>query len=155
MGAKGITIVEEGKIINLLVPTASLGGVGDSSAFHMKEASHASIYIQNGSITNATTIRLYEATTVGLTVAATLAFKYATATASDVFAAIADATTAGFATGTSNNCSFCIELDASALTDGYPYVALHFTTAAANAIAASAILTGLRYAEDVNLTALD
>jgi len=155
MGAKGISISEEGKIINLLVPTANTAGVGYSTAFHLKEASHATIYVQTGSITNAATVRLYESQTAGLTVAATLAAKYGAASANDVFAALATMTTAGFSTGTTNNYSWVIEVDASMLTDTYPYVALHFTTAAAIAISASAILTGLRYAEDVNLTALD
>ena len=155
MGAKGITLVEEGHPIPLQVPTGSTGGVGYSDVFHMKEASHASILIQTGAITNAATITVNECTGAGATGATAIAFKYCSTTATDVFGALTLGTAGGFATGTTNNYNWMIELDASELSDGYPYVCLHFTTAAAIFINAAAVLTGLRYAEDTNATMLD
>ena len=155
MAAKGITLVEEGHFINLLVPTSSTGGTGHSNCFHMKEASHATIYVQCGSITNGTTVTVDECNTAAAGSATAITFDYASGTAGDVFGALAARTAGGFPTGTTDNYHYVIELDASDLSDGYPYVCLHFTTAASISIAATAILSGLRYKEDAGLTFTD
>lgn len=162
MGAHGISLGQEGHIINILPPSTSFAIDSlYSDLFHLKEAAHASIIISTGSMTSSTTFTLYESATSGGTTTSVLGttagitYK-ATATAlSDTYCAPTTFTTAGLTTGTTNNLTWVIEVDSQDLTDGYPYLRLQFTSTAAVQIGATAVLTGLRYAEDINLSAID
>jgi hypothetical protein len=123
----------------------------------LKEASHATVIIQTGTVTSSCTFILYESDDSSGTTKAALAanYKYTATAASDTFSAMAAFPVAGATTGTTNNLTFVIELDASALTDGKPYAAINFSSTAAIQISAVAVLTGLRYQDQVNLSAID
>ena len=155
MAGKGFWASEEGHVVNLFPPTTETNGLGFGDWMHMKESSHASIIITCGAITNATTVTLYEASNSSGSSNTAIVFNLASATSTDIFGAISAATTGGFTTDTTNNSSFVIEVDASQLTDGKPYIGLHTTTAAANVFSAVAVLSGRRYAEDIGLSATD
>jgi hypothetical protein len=155
--AKGTPLGEYGHVVNILPPTTAIAGTPYSDWFHLKEAAHASIIIQTGTVTSSSTFILYESTDSSGTTTSTIAATYkAVATAaSDTFSAKAAFSTSGLTTGTTNNLTWIIDIDAGALTDGYPYLGVNFSSTAAIQISAAAILTGLRYAEDVNLSAVD
>lgn len=162
MGAHGIALGQEGHIINILPPTAAIAGSPYSDWFHLKEAAHATIVITTGAMTSATTFTLYESTSTAgssatvLGATAGLNYKTALTTLSDIYTAPASFTTSGLTSGlTVGQRSFVIEVDSQDLTDGYPYLAVRFTSTATLSIQAIAILTGLRYASDINESAID
>ena len=162
MGAHGTSLGQEGHIINILPPTTAFSIDGlYSDIFHMKEAAHASIIITTGTMTSSTTFTLYESATSGgtsTTVLGTTAginYKAVATAASDTFTAPAAFTVAGLTTGSTNDLTWVIEVDSQDLTDGYPYMRLQFTSTAACQVSAIAVLTGLRYSEDINLSAID
>ena len=153
---KGISLSEQCQVVSIL-PSVAATSATESDYFHLKESAHASIIIQTGVVTNASTITLYESQTSGGTVESAINFDYySTSTAgSDTFSSKQTATVGGISTGTTNNLCWCIELDASALSDSYPYCAVKFSTAATIQIGAVAVLSGRRYAEDIGASAID
>ena len=152
----GLNIGSEQHVVNLLVPTANTAGVGTSDTFKMTNAGVVNIVVTTGTVTNAATITVRECTAAAGTSATAIVFNYYnTATAdSDTFTALTAATVGGISTGTTNNLTWVIPIHASELTDGYDWINVHFTTAAAIAISAVAVLGDLRYASETNLTAI-
>jgi len=146
MSAKGFTIPEEGKLVNLLSPV-DIGGVAKTSDyFNLKNASHVDILITCGAITNAATITVEESDdNAGGTTTAIGFDYYAYGAADDTPGTRTTVANTGFSTGTTNGVMFVISIDASQLTDGYPYLVVKATNAAANVIAMVAVLSGVRY----------
>jgi len=155
MGAHGITIAEECHIVNGLAPVDMGDVTKTSDYFSLKEYSHASIIITKGA-GSATTITLYESQTIGGTVEATMAFDYyaETTAAGDTLGDRTAATTAGFAVSANSGVMYSIEVDASQLTDTYPYLAVKATTAATCLLAMTVILSGTRYQKENTNTAI-
>ncbi len=108
-------------------------------------------------MTNASTFIVEENTGAGGTGATAIVFKYAEASTagSDVYLAVQSATVGGVTTSTRNNMTWVIEIDASQLSDGSPYLNVNFSSGATIQIGAVAVLSGLRYAEDISLSAID
>lgn len=157
MGAKGITISEECHIVNALAPVDIGGAAKTSKYFHVKNHAHVTIIVTCGVVGNAATITVEESDDSSGSNTNAIDFKYAqeTTAAGDTLGALAwVGATTGISTGTNNGTIHVIEIDASQLTDGYPYLVVKTTNAAANLISVVAILSGSRYGGDQNATAI-
>ena len=146
MSAKGFTIPEEGRVVNLLT-AIDVGGVAKTAdSFNMKNAAHADIIIQSGVIGNTATITVYENTDNAAGGETAIGFDYYLYGASDDTPGTRQtATSSGFATGTTSGSMYVICLDASQLSDGSPYVSVKTSSAAAHMISMVAVLSGCRY----------
>jgi len=154
--SKGITIAEHCHVVCALAPV-DIGGVAKvSDYFSLENYAHATIIVACGAVTNAATITVEESTTNAGAATTPIAYKYAqeTTAAGDTPGALAWATAAGISTGTNNGTILIIEIDASQLTDGYPYLVVKASAAAANLISVVAILSGSRYAQATTPTAI-
>ena len=153
---KGITIAEECHIVNALPPVDIGAAAKTSDYFSMANYAHASIIVTMGAVGNDTTITLFEATTIGPAAETVIGFDlYQEVTAAgDTLGARTATAVGGFATGTNTGTIHVIEIDASELTDGYPYLAVKTTNAAAALISVVAILSGTRYQSAVTPTAI-
>lgn len=152
---KGFHLGVAGHVVNILPPTSAVAATS-SDYFHLKEAGHVDIVILTGTVTNATTVTVYESQTSGGTTQTAITFDYYECTAgTDTWSAKTSATAGGVSLTTGNDRAMVISIDASQLTDGYPYVMAQFSTAAACKISANAVLSDLRYSTEVNLSAID
>lgn len=149
-------------IVPIYGPTVAVASTRNyTDYFHVKEAAHATIIIMTGTNTSASTFIVYESQTSGGTVktalgtTACVVYKATATSASDTFSAAAAFTTSGLTTTTTGNLTWIIDVDAGQMTDTYPYLTVNISSAASTAIAALAILSGLRYASDTNLSAID
>jgi len=154
---KGITLAEVGHIVNIIPAIDITGGVtGD--VFTMENHSHATIIISIGvSAAAFTKIIVNECTSFAAAGATAIAYSiYKEETASgDTLGARTAVAAAGVAPSANDNIHYVIELDASELSDGSPYVQLSLTNGANSVIASAvAILTGSRYAEESSATAI-
>ena len=147
---------QDSHAVNILPPRASTSAT-ESDWFHLKKGSHADIIVTTGSVTNASTFSVREATSNAGSGATAIAFNYysVSTASSDTFSTLTAATAGGVSTGTTNNLSFVISLNGSDLSDGSPYVSLLFSTAATIAIQSVAIIQGLRWGGDVPASAID
>jgi len=144
---------EMGKPIVGVAPV-DIGGVAKTSDyFSMANYSHASIIVVCGVIGNAATITVEESNNSSGGATTAIAFDYYQVTAG-VTGARTAATSAGFSTGTTASSMFIIEIDAADLSEGYPWLVVKATNAAANLIAIIPILSGARYAQKVPPTAI-
>jgi len=153
---KGTTIAEQAHVVNALGPvdTGSVAKVSDY--FCLKKYAHATIVVTTGAVTNAATITVEESDDKDGSNTTAIAFAYYAelTAAGDTLGNRTAATSAGFSTGTNNNCTFVIEIDAAELTDGYPYLVVKATNAAACLISIVAILSGARFQGDPTPTAI-
>jgi len=152
---KGFLPAEMGHIVNILPPIDITGGVtGD--VFSMRDYAHATIIVQVGvSAAAFTKIIVNECTSfaaAGATAIAHSIYKEETSLG-DTLGARTAVAAAGTTPSANDNIFYVIELDASELSDGSPYVQLSLTNGA-NSVIASAIviLSGARYAEDQSAT---
>ena len=152
-----IQVPTEGHVVNVLPPVDLNGSAKTGDIFHLKNYSHVDIIIQLGVTGAASTVTLKECDDVTPSASTAIAFNYyaETTAAGDTLGALTAATTSGFATSTNDNVMYVISLDASELSDGYPYLQLNFSDPAAGTIASAvAVLSGARYGEDQNATAI-
>ena len=150
---KGFVTAEHGHVVNALSPVDINGGAKTSDYFSLKNYHHVSIIISMGVVTGDTKITMWESADNGGVSKNLRIFDYyeEKAVAGDTFTTRKSVTVAatGFQTGTNNNTTFVIELDASELTDGYPYIAI-LTDGAATVtmISVAAVFSGARHAGD-------
>lgn len=142
----GFVLSEQGKPVAGIAPVDIGGAAKTSDYFSMENYSHASIIVYCGAITNAATITVEESDDNAGSDTTAIAFNYYQITAG-VTGDRTAATTAGFSTGTTDGSMFVIEIDAADLSDGYPYLVVKTTDAAANLITVVPILSGARYAQ--------
>ncbi len=151
--SNGITIEEQGHVVNILPPASAVTAL-TSDSFLMENWGHASIIIQTGagSVCTITVFDAASATGSG----ASMIFNYAqeTADAGDTLAVLAAATTVGVAMPTADNVYMVIEIDADELRDGYPWILIRADATTANYISAVAILSGGRYQKDITATVI-
>jgi hypothetical protein len=151
---KGIQLAVQQAVANILPPTAAVAATV-SDYFTMENAAHVDVVVTTGSVTNASTLTVREHASDGGTAAAIAFDYYSTATAgSDTFSARTSATAGGISTGTTNNLTFVLSVDAAELTDGSDWLSVAFATAGTIQIAATAILSGLRYASETPVSSL-
>lgn len=149
-------VANEGHVVNIL-PPVDIGGVAKTSDyFSLKNYTHASILITCGAITNAATITVEESDDASGTNTTAIAFEYfsETTSAGDTLGTRTSASASGFSTGTTNSVTFVIEIDSEDLSDGYPYLVVKATNAAANLISMVAVLSGARYPAEASITAI-
>lgn len=142
----GIVLAEQGKVVAGLAPVDIGGAAKTSDYFTLENYSHASIIVYCGAITNAATITVEESDDNSGSDTTAIAFKYYQITAGATGDRTA-ATTSGFSTGTTDGSMFVLEIDAAELTDGYPFLVVKATNAAANLITVVSVLSGARYAQ--------
>lgn len=149
---------QEGHIVNVLPPIDITGGAtGDR--FKMTNYSHATIIVQIGvSAAAPTKIIVKECTAATSGTATAIAFDYYAeeTAAGDTLGAKQTAAATGITPSANNTIFYVIELDARDLSDGYPWVEVSITNASGNSVIASivAILSGARYSNDQNATAI-
>ena len=153
---KGIVIAEQCHVVNALPPIDVGGGAKTSDYFSLKNYAHASIIVTMGVVTNDTLITVEESDDSSGSNTTAIAFaRYEEKTAAgDTLSTRTATAAAGFQTGTNNSTTFVIEIDASQLTDGYPYLVVKTDNAAAALISVVAILSGSRYAKEQTPTAI-
>lgn len=156
---KGFNIGELGHVVNILPPINVDTANGASCVcFNMEGYAHADIIIQTG-VTDATagTITVEECTNQAAGTATAIAFAYyaETTAAGDTLGARTAATAAGVVLSANDNCMYVISIDASQLTDGYPWIQVEWSNPGGTTIgSAVAILSGARYANDQSPTAI-
>lgn len=149
---KGFVISEQGHFVNILPPVDITGGK-NAQAFGMQNYQHASILIQIGVSAAAFTKILVNQCTksdgTGATAIPFYIYTQETAGASnDVLSARTAVTSAGYTPSAADGIFYVIEIDASELADGSPYIQLQLTNGVNSVIASAvAILSGARYAE--------
>lgn len=147
---KGLVLAEQAHIENIL-PAVDITGGKTAQAFSMRNHGHASILLIVGvSAAAFTKIILNQCTDVSGTGAVPIPFylyKQETAGANqDVVGSRSQVLATGYTPSANDNIFYCIELDASELSDGFAYVQLQLTNGANSVIAtALAILSGPRF----------
>lgn len=139
-------------------------GTSYSDVVSLKNYNHVTFYYikaaQDG--TTYSTLTVEACTTAAAAAVDAIAFRYkkvadiTLTTGSDVPGALTDATTAGIACANTANNVVIIEVDAAALTDGYPYCRLKMVETGDNPTdgCVIAILSEPRFASDVPISAL-
>ena len=153
----GITIAEEAHVVNIIPPVDINGGAVESDYFNLKQYAHASIVLTLGVTGAASTVTLFESDDNGGTDETAIGFDYyaETTDAGDTLGARTTVESTGFATATSDNITYVIEVDAAELTDGYPYLVLKLSDPEVATLASAvAVLSGARYAGAVTPTAI-
>lgn len=161
MAAKGFNIAEECHVVHFLHPVdldSSQHSAQITDRIHLGRYRHVSIIISLGVTGAAATITLIPYTAAsGGSAASAIAFNYyaETTAAGDTLSGKTAATASGFATSTNDTVFYVIELDASELPDGYPWLGVTITDpTAATFGAVVAILSGARYSGDQSPTVL-
>jgi len=155
---RGFIAAVGGHIVNILPPIDITGGK-NAQAFSLKKHHHASIFVQIGVSAAAFTKILLNACTDASgsnpTALPFTIYKQETAGANqDVLSAKTAVTSAGYTPSANDNIFYVIEIDASELPDGSPYLQLQLTNGSNSVIASAvAVLSGSRYAEESSATA--
>lgn len=158
----GINIAESGHVIPLIFPKDVTGGA-TGETFCMRDWDHATIIVTIGATAGALTrFVVSECTGKDAAGAAAIAYTYyaglttGAAADCDVLSAELAAGVAGIDLAETDNIFYVIEIDAADLSDGYEWIYVNVTSAAAvNLLCAIAVLTGSRYAGPGSRTALD
>jgi len=154
---KGITLAEQGHVVNILPPKDINGAAQTSQYFSMENYAHATIIVSLGVTGAASTLTVEAASDsagTGSTAIAYDVYKEETA-AGDTLGSRTAIAAAGFASSTNDSIFYVIELDASELPAGKPWVCLKASNpGAATFVCVLAILTGARYQKDGTPSAL-
>ena len=157
MSGKGISLAENCHIVNITPPIDINGAGATSDYFNVKGASHVSIICQLGVTGAATTITVEESDDASGSNTTAIAFtSYAEETAGgDTLTGPTATTSSGITGSTNDGVMYVIEIDASQLTDGFPYLVVKASDpSAATLYSAVAILSGVRYQQNVTPTAI-
>lgn len=157
MAAKGVLIPEEGHVVNILPPVDINGSAQTSDYFCLKNYQHVDIILTLGVTGAASTVTVEESDDASGSNTTAIAFSYyaETTAAGDTLGDRTAATTAGFATSTNDSVTYVISIDASQLTDGYPYLVLKMSDPSAATLASAvAVLSGARYQQENTPTAI-
>jgi hypothetical protein len=148
MAAKGCVIAEEMHPAVLWYPQS---GVGLSDIISMKNHAHCSIIGVQGAGASASTVVIKASDDNASTATSSLVFKYYLESTSgiDQLSARTSAEAAGFTLSSGSNQFFVVEIDASDLPSGKPYVLLEVSAAGNdNLFTAVAVLSGPSYARE-------
>ena len=148
-----VTIAEECHVVNIY-PPESISGAVTSEVFSMKDASHVTIIATCGATNaDAGNITIEECDDFGPSNDTAISFDYyAEETASgDTLGSRTNA--ASIDVSANDGIMYVIEIDAEALTEGYPNLILKWSApGGATLVSAVAILSGLSYQGDQNRT---
>lgn len=148
---RGFNIAEQGHIVQITAPVDVTGGA-TGQCFGMAKYHHASIIVAIGASAAAFTAIIVKQCTAsdgtGATAIPFSIYKQETAGAShDVLGARTAVAAAGYAPSANDAIFYVIELDASELADGSPWVQVVLTNGTNSVIAGIfAVLSGPRYA---------
>ena len=155
---KGTTIAEQMHVVNIIPPVDINGGAVESDYWSMELYQHATIILTLGATGAASTVTLFESDDNDGTAETAIGFDYYAeeTAAGDTLGARTTVANTGFGThATIDNITYVIEVDASELSDGYPYLVLKMSNpAVATLVSAVAVLSGARYAQAVTPTAI-
>jgi hypothetical protein len=154
---KGIVIAQEAHVVVALAPVSASGGK-TAQAFSMKNYQHASIILAIGAqaaqMTSVVVNACTDASGDSPTAIPFNLFKCESA-GEDTLGAKTPETASGFQPSATAGIFYVIELDASALPQGSPYVQVVIANGAnADYAAIIAILSGARFEEDQSPTAI-
>ena len=148
--AKGFSVAEEGHVVIGQPPIdIDTGGGATCVQFSMENYEHASIIIATG-VTDAVpgTITVSECTDAAGAGANDIGFTYyaETTDSGDTLGTRTTVANTGFAISANDNCFYVIELEASELADGYPYVQVNWSNPGGSTIGTViAVLSGARF----------
>lgn len=150
---KGISLSQQYKVVPLFYPAS---GDGSCDIFSMADYSHASIIVLQGTASSAATITVKRCTTAAGGTTSAIAFKYAEETTSgfDILGSLTSTGVTGTTISTGNKQFKVIEIDASQLSSAAKYVQVAFASPTKSNLAVVAVLSGSRFAEDAQRTAL-
>lgn len=139
-------------------------GTSYSDIVSLKNYNHVTFYYIKGSQdgTTSSTLTVQACTTITATATDAIPFRYkkvadfTLTTGSDVPGVLTDATLAGVASAATANSMVIIEVDAAALTDGYPFCRLKMVETGDNPAdgCVIAILSEPRFTDDTPISAL-
>lgn len=151
-------LTQQGHYVNLLAPVDINGAAQVSDYMSLKNYASVYILIQLGVTGAASTVTVEESDDNSGSNTTAIGFRYRTenTAAGDTFdTGYTTATASGFATSTNDTIMYVIKIDASELTDGYPYIVVKMSDPGAATLASiSAIAVNARYAQDVTPTAI-
>lgn len=152
---KGIVIAQECHVVQALAPVSSSGGK-TAQAFSMKKYQHASIILLRGAqAAQSTSIVVNACSDAGGDGATAIPFNVfkAESANTDVLGAKTSVTSSGFQPTATGGTFYVIEIDASELPAGLPYVQVVETNGSnADLAAVVVVLSGARFAEDQSPT---
>lgn len=154
---KGFVIPEEGHVVNIIPPVDINGGAKVSDYFSLGKYAHADIILTLGVTGAASTVTLEESDDAAGSTTTAIGFSYyaETTAAGDTLGNRTTVAATGFATSTNDNVTYVISVDASQLTDGYPFLVLKMTDpTAATVVSAVAVLSGSRFQSQSTPTAI-
>jgi hypothetical protein len=150
---KGFNVCEEGHTINML-GAVDVGGVAKVCRYvNTKLYAKLNIIVTMGVVTNTTTMTCYESEDGGGTgedAIGTVYYYAETTAAGDTMAARTSGATV--VTGTNDNTTFVIDIDASSLAAGHEWVTLKTDAAAAAMISVVGVLSGARHQSGITPT---
>ena len=150
-------VAQEGHVVSCLTPQDYDTGK-NGVVFSMKKHSHASIITTLGvTAADAGNLTLEECDDITPSNSTAIVFDYyaETTDSGDTLGAKTTATTAGIDVSANDDTIYVIEIDATQLTDGYPYLRVVLSDpAGATFGSVVAVLSGSRYASDQNATAI-
>ena len=154
----GFHVCQDGHVVNA-VPPLDINGTGfTSDRFKLALYSHASFLLQIGANNGASVITVEECDDASGSHSTPIAFRYAKEETAlgDTLSALANASSTGISTHASaDSIMYLIEIDASELSDGYPYVCIKGSDPSASVLVSGvAILSGARYAGEITPTAV-
>jgi len=151
---KGITLTESGHFVHVY-PSADPAGTVTGDWFSLENYAHATIVVAKGSGSGAT-VTLENATGAGGTSNATMPFNYAleSTAAGDTLGSLTAAGTGGIGISANSGVLVVIEVDASELPDGSPWLTPKMTSVGASQVCIIACLTGSRWGKSESMTAI-
>ena len=154
---KGFNVAEEGHVVSIIPPIDINGGATVSDYWNVKNASHCSIILTFG-VTGATAVVTLEESDDNAgnsTTAIGFSYYIEETAAGDTLATRTAVTSSGFTYSANNGIIYVIEVDASELTDGFPYLVLKIADPSSATLASAvAINSGIRHAKDGTVTAI-
>lgn len=154
---KGLVLSEVGHFVNVIPPIDITGGVA-GDRFTMKNHHHATIVVAIGVSAAAFTkiiVKECDAASGGTANAIAYTLRGEETAAGDTLGAAEAVAAAGKTPSANDNIFYVIEIDASELTEGFPWIEVELTNGVNSVIAhVDAWLTGSRYQEDQTATAI-
>ena len=152
-----MNIAEEAHVVNILPPLDADGSARVSDYFSLKDYGHASILLTIGQAGAASQVTLEESTNNagGSTAAIPFHLNREETAGGDTLAAREAVSAAGFATSTNNNTTYILDVDASELSPGAPYLVLKLSDPGVSTlVSAVAILSDARHGGATTVTAI-
>lgn len=154
---KGFNIAEQGHVVNIIPPVDINGSGASSDVFSLENYQKAQIILTLGVTGAASTVTVKECDDFTPSNSDAIAFNvYKEESGSgDTLGERTAVASTGFATGTDDNITYVIDIDAAELSDGYPCLQLVMSDPeAATVVSAVAVLSGARYAEEESPTVI-